>query len=1003
MAKPSTSEAKTKKKAKKKGGKKSGPDAVSMKLKADKKPSPFESIWSRRKFDILGKKRKGEERRIGHARSVAIEKRKKTLLKEYKQSIKSSAFIDKRIGEQNDDLGEFEKGIMRSQRERQSKLGKKSKFNLSDGEEDEFDDALGFGSLPEKDDFEDEMLSDDDYDDGGEGASNKRSAILKQINSHGAQDSSEMGLLEGEDHKHKTKKEVMEEVILKSKYFKAQKAREKEENEQLMDDLDKNFTSLVQSQALLSLTEPGKMNALKALVNKGVPDENVKKEQLPVTHRAETSKQEQPDSYDKLVNEMVLEMRARPSDRTKTPEEIAQEERERLERLEEASISVKWKFKDAALSIVAAAPNIITMWGTCTAQHGVVSLYIHEERQKRMLATDYSSDEDGENVEKDSAQRPRAISGDDLGDSFALDEEPRSKKGWVDEILERKDAEDSENEEEDASEDSESAEDTDEDEGSEEQDDEGREKTLSLKDWEQSDDDDVDTDLDEDEDEQEHDDAIGDKEEPKGHIKLKKSEIRKDGKSVDVKKPKSGVKHTSTEPEMPYTIEAPRSLEEFSSLLDNLSNGNIIEIIYRIRVCNAIALSAENRKKMQVFYGVLLQYFAVVANKKPLNFELLNLLVKPLMEMSTEIPYFSAICARQRILRTRTQFCEAIKSQENGCWPTLKTLFLLRLWSMIFPCSDFRHAVMTPAILLMCEYLMRCPIKSGQDVAIGSFLCSMVLMVTKQSRKFCPEAIMFLRTLLMAATDQKLASEQDCQFYHLMEMKALRPLLLINGSVDEINPLNFLTVMNMPDDSSFFSSNNFRGFRLQIFLFFIFRASALVTVIETLRGFVEIYDGLNSFPEIFLPIATLLLKLSQQRHIPEALKVKFNDVAQLIKKKADDAHDLRRPLQMRKQKPVPIKLVNPKFEENFVKGRDYDPDRVRSEIKKLKKLLKREAKGAARELRKDNYFLYEAKQKDKELAEQERAANYGKAVAFLQEQQRAFNSGQLGKGRKRRR
>ncbi|OMO93529.1 Nucleolar protein 14 [Corchorus capsularis] len=914
MAKPSTSEAKTKKKAKKKGGKKSGPDAVSMKLKADKKPSPFESIWSRRKFDILGKKRKGEERRIGHARSVAIEKRKKTLLKEYKQSTKSSVFVDKRIGEQNDELGEFEKGIMRSQRERQSKLGKKSKFNLSDGEEDEFDDALGFGSLPEKEDFEDEMLSDDDYDDGGEGA--KRSAILKQINSHGAQDSSEMGLLEGEDHKHKTKKEVMEEVILKSKYFKAQKAREKEENEQLMDDLDKNFTSLVQSQALLSLTEPGKMN-------------------------------EQPDSYDKLVNEMVLEMRARPSDRTKTPEEIAREERERLERLE-------------------------------------------EERQKRMLATDYSSDEDGENVEIDSAQRPRAISGEDLGDSFALDEEPRSKKGWVDEILERKDAEDSENEDEDASEDSESAEDTDEDEGSEEQDDEEREKTLSLKDWEQSDDDDIDTDLDEDEDEQEHDDAIGDKEEPKGHIKLKKSEIRKDGKSVDVKKPKSGVKHTSTESEMPYTIEAPRSLEEFSSLLDNLSNGNIIEIINRIRGYNAIKLSAENRKKMQVFYGVLLQYFAVVANKKPLNFELLNLLVKPLMEMSMEIPYFSAICARQRILRTRTQFCEAIKTQENGCWPTLKTLFLLRLWSMIFPGSDFRHAVMTPAILLMCEYLMRCPIKSGQDVATGSFLCSMVLMVTKQSRKFCPEAIMFLRTLLMAATDQKLASEEDCQFYHLMEMKALRPLLLINGSVDEINPLNFLTVMNMPDDSSFFSSNNFR-------------ASALVTVIETLRGFVEIYDGLNSFPEIFLPIATLLLKLSQQRHIPEALKVKFNDVAQLIKKKADDAHDLRRPLQMRKQKPVPIKLLNPKFEENFVKGRDYDPDRVRSEIKKLKKLLKREAKGAARELRKDNYFLYEAKQKDKELVEQERAANYGKAVAFLQEQQHAFNSGQLGKGRKRRR
>lgn len=69
---------------------------------------------------------------------------------------------------------------------------------------------------------------------------------------------------------------------------------------------------------------------------------------------------------------------------------------------------------------------------------------------------------------------------------------------------------------------------------------------------------------------------------------------------------------------------------------------------------------------------------------------------------------------------------------EKSSWPSLKTLFLLRLWSMIFPCSDFRHVVMTPATLLMCEYLMRCPILSGYDIAIGCFLCSMVLSVCER-------------------------------------------------------------------------------------------------------------------------------------------------------------------------------------------------------------------------------------------------------------------------------
>ncbi|CAK7326403.1 unnamed protein product [Dovyalis caffra] len=937
----SSSDTKSKKKKK---NNKTAPNSVAMKASAatkDNNNNPFETIWSRRKFDILGKKRKGEELRIGLARSRAIEKRKKTLLKEYERSGKSSVFLDKRIGEQNEQLGEFDKAIIRSQRERQLK-SKNSKYNLSDGDED--DDEFGIpnpGPLSGRDDFEDEILSDDDGDDAEADGTRKKSAILKQLNAHGTlQDAGD-----GEENKPKTKKEVMQEVILKSKFFKAQKAKDKEENEQLMEELDKSFTSLVQSQALSSLTEPGKMNALKALVNKGIPNEHVKKDELPIIPKPETFKQqEQPDSYDKLVYEMATDIRARPSDRTKTPEEMAQKERERLEQLE-------------------------------------------EDRKKRMLVVDDSSDEENDDVEK-----PRPISGDDLGDSFSLDEEPRTTKGWVDEILARKEADDSDNED-DSSE--ESAEDDSDDEGSDDDDtdddDKEHDKSLSLKDWEQSDDDNLATDLED----EEHDDSLDDD----GEIepiskKSKKTDAVKprkgDKKSLDGKKIKANCEQHSSQPDIPHIIEAPKNFEEFCAILENYSNENVILVIDRIRKSNAIQLAAENRKKMQVFYGVLLQYFAVLANKKPLNFELLNLLVKPLMEMSVEIPYFSAICARQRILRTRAQFCEALKNADNSCWPSMKTLSLLGLWSMIFPCSDFRHVVMTPAILLMSEYLMRCPILSGRDIAIGSFLCTMVLSITKQSQKFCPEAIMFLRTLLMATTERKPTSYQESQFYHLMELKELKPLLHMHDRVNEIRPLNFLMVMGMQEDSSFFSSGDFR-------------ASVLVTMVETLKGFVDIYKELSSFPEIFLPISTLLLEVAQQENVPATLQDKFKDVAELINKRASEHHMMRKPLKMRKKKPVPIKLVAPKFEENFVKGRDYDPDRERAERRKLKKLLNREAKGAARELRKDNYFLYEVKEKDKALLENERKENYGKATAFLQEQEHAFKSGQLGKGKGKKR
>ncbi|GJZ43320.1 nucleolar protein 14 [Tanacetum coccineum] len=69
---------------------------------------------------------------------------------------------------------------------------------------------------------------------------------------------------------------------------------------------------------------------------------------------------------------------------------------------------------------------------------------------------------------------------------------------------------------------------------------------------------------------------------------------------------------------------------------------------------------------------------------------------------------------------------------------------------------------------------------------------------------------------------------------------------------------------------------------------------------------------------------------------------------------------------------------------------DYDPDRQRAEDRKLKKLVKRKAKGVTRELTKDNYFLAEAKAQDKARLDAEKAEEHGRARAFLQEQDLDF-------------
>lgn len=232
-------------------------------------------------------------------------------------------------------------------------------------------------------------------------------------------------------------------------------------------------------------------------------------------------------------------------------------------------------------------------------------LCLQEERQKRMLGNDEQSDEDGEDVDRPSAPQVRPTSGDDLGDSFSFEEEPRNKKGWVDEILARKDEEDSESEDEDSSEESDHA-GSDSDEEEPDEDEIGHGKTSSLKDWEQSEDE-LDLDMDDEEDDEEDDDVCGGarRQMNPNSGKTKSQDVDEAKKKVtnssEGAKVKVDVKQVCNQGKsLPCLIEAPKNLEELNKLFEGHSNTEILILINRVRACNAIALAAENRKKIQV-------------------------------------------------------------------------------------------------------------------------------------------------------------------------------------------------------------------------------------------------------------------------------------------------------------------------------------------------------------------------------------------------------------------
>ena len=118
--------------------------------------------------------------------------------------------------------------------------------------------------------------------------------------------------VEGGEERQKTRKEVMEEIIAKSKFYKAQKAKQKSEQELLTKQLDDEMSTI-------------RMILAPNMRNKHNPS-------------LEDAQQDAPkpklDDYDMAVRELGFEMRAKATDRLKTPEEIAREERLRLEALE---------------------------------------------------------------------------------------------------------------------------------------------------------------------------------------------------------------------------------------------------------------------------------------------------------------------------------------------------------------------------------------------------------------------------------------------------------------------------------------------------------------------------------------------------------------------------------------------------------------------------------------------------------------------------------------------
>lgn len=975
--------------------------------KAEVPPNAFERIHNKKRFDILGRKTKGDTRHVGQLRSAATQKRKDTLLIEYKQLGKANAFLDRRFGEDDDTLTAEEKALLRFQKQR-IKDASGGRFSLQDADDingngngggDQYElTHLGRSLADDLTDAPDGWNSDDDgaFIDPKLEADLNFGGGLFQRKHPSDNDNNEYDNSNNKDNRHRSKKEIMEEVIAKSKAYKAAKREQREDDINETDKLDSDFQSLLDDKSLLGLMmkKKGERNSSN---NKIAIGEGGEGRCGDANNTIDDDKR-----FDVLTRELVFEAKSRPGEKAPTSEELAEAEHRRLKAAETAQLK--------------------------RMQHGG------------------GEDQDG--------------SDDDEGDGGGF-EGGRAKGGYAARRAKRARAEEDDGDSDldarrkktrnvnsaDALEDDFDLDDSDGEDGSDDDDDdEGLLTALEMRRRERAGGDHplqqtfkeasakllakygITVDGGEDEDEEEDGSDDGNEGEEEGSSSSEEEETSSSEDDEEEEEAAAAIKTATAtnkkttynkdeeelQPTIPFTPSLPDSYEDFQLLVAALSPSDLNELVRRTRVCNATALSTGNRKAMQMFYGILVQHFANISSSPTKTssaiaehamVDYLNALLPHILEMTPLVPFYAATLARARLLKAHETMVAALADpiQKAKAWPVPRTLALLKLFSTVFPVSDKRHAVLTPASLLITSALANCPLARGRDVGTGLYLAGMAVHLHSQAKRYCPEPLVLCTLLLESITGSGGGSgeEEDEQPSWLAiitnedNKKNSKNNKKKNGSdgtaslsEEEVAPLSLSNILQRlcgDEDESYWTST-------------AFKVSASAAAIKIMVRCAELWSDVDAVPEIFSPSVSILKKISSSLvKTAPAIKHLAKEAASKLETITTAAMSKRRPLINPSVSKAPeAKTFNPRFEDDFATGKDYDPDRERSERRKLQKMVRREERGAIRELRRDGSFMADVRNKEKEKKQGELDGSARRAMAFLQQQEADFKSGGQG-------
>lgn len=407
--------------------------------------------------------------------------------------------------------------------------------------------------------------------------------------------------------------------------------------------------------------------------------------------------------------------------------------------------------------------------------------------------------------------------------------------------------------------------------------------------------------------------------------------------------------------ELPFTFELPRKYEQFQKLLNQRSPHEQISIVARLMRFNRLKFSQEIKSKMLSLFAFLLQHlndlFVVIrVGTIRDSFIIMHELVPYLCELIRINPVDASSCFREVLKEKVYEY-----RQQPRRYPKLDSLIFLKLVPVLFSASDFRHPVVTPAMLFISAILSRCQVRTRADVTSGLFLATIALECTEQSKRFLPATLNFINGIL-----------------YLCFRKRSVQLVPVVPPFKSTPPLNNLLAL---DETMKNRSNNDFSLHAEDFIIDEVDDSFKLRSLSGALGLInKACHQLKELPALHQISHHWIQNLERLDGglFPAILKVELNETLNNIK----ILHN--KPLfrlVSTEQKPKPLRLLEPKIETVYddIQRRPKNQQQADKEKRrKLQQKVKRESRAAIREIRQDNEFIAKLQFKQRAADDRER-------------------------------